>query len=96
LSAPETKIEVPKNASAIAGHPDEAQTAVAATSVQALSEIINQLPAGKAFIGGGLQTASEGSALPPLPPRIGAKWAPVAGDEIPQDPDAYFPMLGYK
>ena len=47
-------------------------------------------------MGGGLQTASGGSSLPPLPPKIGAKWAPVPGDEIPSDPHAYFPMIGYR
>jgi len=95
LPAPETKLETPQNASAISPSAENAPVAVAASEVPALSTVLEHLPVGKAFIGGGLQTASEGSALPPLPPKIGAKWKPRPGQEIPSDPNAYFPMIGY-
>ena len=95
LPAPETKIEVPQNSSAIAPSAEQAPTAVAASEVPSLSTVLQKLPEGKAFSGGGLQTASQAGFLPPTPPKIGAKWKPRLGDEIPSDPHAYFPMVGY-
>lgn len=77
--------------------PSASQTGIVkADSVPALSEVLNKLPSGQAFVGGGLTTGQGNGSLPPLPPRIGAKWVPQPGEDIPSAPDAYFPMIGYK
>ncbi|GFZ43610.1 hypothetical protein JCM24511_01330 [Saitozyma sp. JCM 24511] len=98
LPAPSTKPAVPENSSSIApstASPDEAVSVVAASDVPSLATVLEKLPAGKAFLGGGIQTAQVGQGLPPTPPTVGAKWVPRPGQEIPSNPDAYFPMVGY-
>jgi hypothetical protein len=92
---------VPQNASAVtvasAGRAEHA-VAVAGSDIPSLSTILAKLPEGTAFLGSGLQTgiAGVGGALPPVPPKFGKKWVPQPGDEIPSDPNAYFPMIGFK
>ncbi|EIW72591.1 hypothetical protein TREMEDRAFT_41844 [Tremella mesenterica DSM 1558] len=94
LPSPQTKVETtPENASAIAPSSEQPTTAVAATPVPSLSEVLTKLP--KAYVGAGLQTGA-GEGLPPVPPpNTAGKWIPKAGGEIPHDPHAYFPMIGY-
>ena len=99
LPSPETKAEVSKNSSAVAPAADSGETVVATTEVPAFTSVLEKLPAGKSFVGAGLQTASPTatgvSALPPLPPRIGKKWKARAGEAIPHDEFAYFPVSNY-
>lgn len=76
---------------------DTATSVVTADNAPALTAVIEQLPSGRAFVAGGIETASKASALPPLPPASrpgGAKWIPKAGLEIPAPPHAYFPIYG--
>ncbi|KAL7424781.1 hypothetical protein Q5752_000465 [Cryptotrichosporon argae] len=99
LPAPETATEVPRSSNAVSlsasGNAD-AQTAVVTSSVPPLAAVIDKLPAGKAFLGSGIQTGTGTGALPPLPPaKVGGKWVPKSGADIPHAPDAYFPMVGY-
>jgi hypothetical protein len=89
-------MEVPQNASAVTvSSATQAERAIVTSEVPTLSSVLEKLPEGKGYLGSGLQTGS-GSGLPPLPPKIGKKWVPMPGDEIPSDPHAYFPMIGYK
>ena len=100
LPAPSTTTEVPTNSSSIAPSAslDGAKRAIAATTVPSLSSILAKIPTGQGFVGAGLQTGTgEGvGAMPPSPPGFGKRWVPLAGDDIPRDEHAYFPMIGYK
>ena len=98
IPAPETKVETPRNSSAVtpseAG--DSTNNVVAKSDAPSLESVIAKLPEGKAFTGSGIQTGSGSNTLPPTPPKLGAKWVPVPGDEIPSAPYAYFPMVGWR
>jgi hypothetical protein len=61
-----------------------------------LNEVLAVIP--KTFASeGGISVATSASGLPPKPPAFGGKkWVPVAGDEIPHAPDAYWPMVSYR
>ncbi|KAK4689728.1 hypothetical protein P7C73_g371, partial [Tremellales sp. Uapishka_1] len=75
-----------------------ASSAVAKASVPSLASVLEKLPAGQAFLGSGIQTgvSGESTGLPPAPPaKLGGKWVPKQGGEIPHDKDAYWPMVGY-
>ncbi|BEI89081.1 uncharacterized protein CcaverHIS019_0204430 [Cutaneotrichosporon cavernicola] len=70
---------------------------VTAANAPALTAVIEQLPTGRSFVGGGLETASR-EGLPPTPPGSlpgGAKWVPKRGTDIPVNPDTYFPIEGF-
>ncbi|OCF38662.1 hypothetical protein I317_07560 [Kwoniella heveanensis CBS 569] len=80
---------------------DQTQT-ITTSSVPSLTSVLEKLPQGKAFTGSGINTASgsasaSANVLPPLPPasKLGGKWVPKKGDEIPHGEHAYFPMIGY-
>ncbi|ORX36027.1 hypothetical protein BD324DRAFT_629902 [Kockovaella imperatae] len=96
IPAPKTEIETPRNASAISPQSADSTGNIVPTSAPpSLDTVIAKLPEGKAFIGSGIQTG-QGSGLPPTPPKLGPKWIPQPGEEIPRAPYAYFPMVGYK
>ncbi|WVQ97372.1 hypothetical protein IAU59_004484 [Kwoniella sp. CBS 9459] len=103
IAAPSSETVTRPDSSAIAPSSDSSdrdQTIVASTtSVPSLSSVLEKLPQGKAFTGSGINTASASvdSALPPLPPssKLGGKWVPQKGEEIPHGEHAYFPMIGY-
>lgn len=98
LPSPSTTVKTPQNSSAIAPSSDSSAAEITvATDAPALVSVLEKLPAGKAFIGGGIETATATAAggLPPLPPKIGKKWVPQPGGEIPHAPDAYWPLIGY-
>jgi len=69
---------------------------VTAENAPALTSVIEKLPAGRAHVAAGIQTAGA-DGLPPAPPtsRAGGKWVPKFGDEIPRPQFAYFPIVGY-
>jgi hypothetical protein len=75
-----------------------AETAVSVTAenAPALTAVIEQLPAGRAHVAAGIQTAAA-NGLPPAAPtaRVGGKWIPAPGGEIPRPPHAYFPIVGF-
>ncbi|KLT40837.1 21 kDa subunit of NADH dehydrogenase [Cutaneotrichosporon oleaginosum] len=77
---------------------DTASTAVVtAENAPALTAVIEQLPTGRSFVGGGIETAAR-EGLPPTPPGSragGSKWVPKRGLEIPVNPHTYFPIEGY-
>lgn len=72
-----------------------AETAVIKAEAAPLTEVLEKLPVGRAFVGGGIETASK-DGMPPSPPpfRVGGKWVPKPGQEIPHAPFSYFPMVG--
>ena len=99
LPAPATTTEVPTNSSSIAPSASGgAERVIAATTVPSLSSILEKIPTGQGFVGAGLHTGTgEGAgAMPPRPPGFGKRWVPMAGEDIPKDEHAYFPMIGYK
>ncbi|WVQ85238.1 hypothetical protein IAT38_007403 [Cryptococcus sp. DSM 104549] len=63
-------------------------------SVPSLTSVLDKMPAGTAFYGGGLKTGEAGGAkLPPSPPsKLGGKWVPKDGAGVPTAEFAYFPM----
>jgi hypothetical protein len=70
---------------------------VTAENAPALTAVIDQLPSGRSFVGGGIETASR-EGLPPTPPGSlpgGAKWVPKKGLEIPVNPNTYYPVEGF-
>ncbi|TYJ56488.1 hypothetical protein B9479_002735 [Cryptococcus floricola] len=98
LPSPETAVETKQESSAIApgSEPSDAQQVVPASEVPDLSTVLDKIPAGKAFLGGGLTTGQGSGSLPPLPPasnlHSGVKWTPKAGAEVPHGKYDYFPM----
>ncbi|ORY33695.1 hypothetical protein BCR39DRAFT_518618 [Naematelia encephala] len=96
LPAPETATKVPADSSSIAPNAEGSEQAIVTSSVPSLASVLEKLPVGQAFVGAGLDTGkAQAGALPPAPPGLGKKWIPKAGEDIPHDPDAYFPMVGY-
>ncbi|KAK8866032.1 hypothetical protein IAR55_001183 [Kwoniella newhampshirensis] len=96
LPSPETAETVRSDSSSIAPNADSsaASQSIVTSSVPSLSSVLEKLPAGKAFLGAGIRTASIGNGLPPAPPSpVTGKWVPKQGAEVPHDKDAYFPML---
>jgi hypothetical protein len=91
----------PTNSSAItpSSNPgDDATQIITTSAVPSLSSLLEKMPAGQAFVGGGVETGMNaiGGGLPPAPPnKVGGKWVPRHGGDIPHDPEAYFPMIGY-
>ncbi|GMK54503.1 hypothetical protein CspeluHIS016_0110890 [Cutaneotrichosporon spelunceum] len=70
---------------------------VTAENAPALTHVIEQLPTGRSFVGGGIETAAH-EGLPPTPPGSrpgGGKWIPKAGLAIPCQPNTYFPIEGF-
>ncbi|WVR05968.1 hypothetical protein IAU60_002996 [Kwoniella sp. DSM 27419] len=101
LPSPTTANEVRSDSSSIAPSSDSAdQTeAIVTSSIPSLTSVLDKLPQGKAFTGSGINTASAtGTGLPPAPPasKLGGKWVPQTGDDIPHSEHSYFPMIGYK
>ncbi|WWD17769.1 hypothetical protein CI109_102210 [Kwoniella shandongensis] len=96
LPSPETATEIRSDSSAISPSSDSssASQSIVTSSVPSLSSVLEKLPAGKAFVGAGIKTASGGDGLPPAPPSpVTGKWVPKQGAEVPHDKDAYFPMF---
>ncbi|WVO24486.1 uncharacterized protein IAS62_005854 [Cryptococcus decagattii] len=95
LPSPETAVETKLESSAIApaSPPSDAQQVVPAGKVPVLADVLQKLPQGKAYLGGGL-TTGQGQGLPPVPPPalISSKWVPKAGEPVPHGEYAYFPM----
>lgn len=79
------------------GEAKEGETqVVTAENAPALTAVIEQLPGGRSFVGGGIETAAK-EGLPPTPPGSlpgGKKWVPKAGGQIPAPQFAYFPIHG--
>ncbi|ADV25508.1 Hypothetical protein CGB_M2080W [Cryptococcus gattii WM276] len=95
LPSPETAVETKPESSGIApaSPPSDAQQVVPAGKVPVLADVLQKLPQGKAYLGGGL-TTGQGQGLPPVAPPalISSKWVPKAGEPVPHGEYAYFPM----
>ncbi|OXH01170.1 hypothetical protein J010_06375 [Cryptococcus neoformans] len=95
LPSPETAVETKWESSGIApaSPPSDAQQVVPASKVPALADVLQKLPEGKAYLGGGL-TTGQGEGLPPVPPpaQRNKKWVPKAGEPVPHGKYDYFPM----
>lgn len=95
LPSPETAVETKPESSGIApaSPPSDAQQVVPAGKVPILADVLQKLPQGKAYLGGGL-TTGQGQGLPPVAPPalISSKWVPKAGEPVPHGEYAYFPM----
>lgn len=76
--------------------PESSQTAITAESAPPLTSVIEALPVGRSYVAAGIQTG-ESDGLPPVAPtsRLGGKWVPRPGQEIPHGKYAYFPISGY-
>lgn len=79
--------------------PSSSETAVVstATDLSTLPSLVTVLKSVPNAFSGGIEVASSAKGLPPKPPAFGGKkWRPTAGDEVPHDENAYWPMVMVK